>query len=197
MFDVDQWDKDWPGWFNKAEGKFLYDTVLAISEPATIIEIGSYRGRSTAAILQACMDSSPNKLKSVICIDNFSGPGSTLGEQRTQAEVKQWELDFLEAIELHGYKNWFSMLRVMTSQDWFKEKEGTRWPMFFIDGCHPEVVLDIQKAWPMLMPGGLLLCHDYDPNTPLHSVKVAIDSCGVQGQHCGIAGTSIWIARKS
>lgn len=194
MFDVDSWDKI-PGWMNKAEGQFLYDTVLSLPTTSYIVEIGSYRGKSTNAILKACMDTGESLQKKLLtCVDNFSGPGSSLGEQRTKSEVERWRQDFLDSIHQWGFDDFFDNLYVLDSKEWF-DRNDRYYHMFFIDGCHPKVAEDIREAWKKLYSGGVLLCHDYDINAP-GPIKEAIDNCGVPGQHCGIGGTSIWIARK-
>lgn len=50
---------DWreiPGWFGENEAALLQDLARALRPNGTIVEIGSYRGRSTVALAQATAD---------------------------------------------------------------------------------------------------------------------------------------------
>src|SRR4051812_11760665 len=40
------------GWLTEAEAKLLFESAMALPEDATIVEVGSYRGRSTSLLAQ-------------------------------------------------------------------------------------------------------------------------------------------------
>ena len=190
--------KEWkliPGWFNEAEAKVLYDLVFKIPEPATIIEIGCFRGRSTYVMLEACKDSSLFGHKKVSCVDNFSGTGSVLlDEPRDEAKIQREKETFFENIA--SLTNFFGQLYDLDSAEWFRRKANIRYQMFFIDGCHPMIASDVQSAWQLLMPGGLLVCHDYDISDPNSAVVREINQLLLPGKHCGVSGTSLYIVEK-
>jgi len=195
---------DWALWstvggmLQEIEGKMLYEQALVLPEGATIVEIGCYEGRSTTALLGACRDSEGMR-KRVITVDNFSGDGMTEG--RSTAESKGSGLAGLYSnVSRLGLKDWLHDVFAVTSWEWFDEyaryDEELGFKMFFIDGCHSCVAEDMKRAWTMLSPGGVLICHDYHTDNPGFAwIKELIDSVGLNGQPMR-QGTSFYRAVK-
>lgn len=188
-----------PGWFNEAEGKTLYQLIYDLPTPAMIVEIGCFRGKSTIAMLQACADSSNDKHKMVISIDPFDGgDGSSSGlanEKEREKIVKQ----FRDNVKSFNLDPWLSRLDITTSGEWFESRavRGTsEYAAFFIDGFHSIVDQDMKRAWPLIRSGGKLICHDFDPANMKHFMIQKINSAGIKGGHCGVSGTSLWVAHK-
>jgi len=193
MLDLERWDKI-GGWMTKSEGQYLYDQVSASPDGSRIVEIGSYRGRSTAALLQACADTSPNRLKKVIAVDLFVGDGSQVAKP-SEDEQKSSASKFYDTIYTCQLHPWLVRLDVMSSEEWFEINQDS-YDMFFIDGCHPRVAFDVKEAWRRLKPGGILLVHDYDPAVKTSQVVRDVDVLCLGGAHCGVYDTSIYKAVK-
>lgn len=191
----DRWDKNVGGWFNRLEAEHLYDTVLSLPRNAKIVEIGSYRGRSTLIILKACMDSEKEPA-CLVCVDNFSGDGSAVGAT-SDAVKTEWTTVLRHTIHDWQLDTWLDRIDAVDSSEWFnKNIDKVPVDMFFIDGCHLDVDKDCSKAWSMLRQGGKLLCHDYDPGALGGDVIRLIDSLNLGGSHIGVSGTSLYEATK-
>ncbi len=197
MLDLERWDNI-GGWMNKAEGQYLYEQALALPEWSMIVEIGSYRGRSTVALLQACADSSPERRKRLIAVDWFAGTGERVvaPTEESQKEGARLFYETIYAWELHP---WLVQLEVMDSALWFEKHpaDAGQYDMFFVDGCHPQAEYDVTEAWKRTRAGGgVLLLHDYDLAVALEAspVKQAVQKAGIPGAHCGVWGTSIFRA---
>ena len=194
----DEWDKI-PGWFNALEGKALYDEVKALGSRALrVVEIGSFRGKSTVAILEGCKDA--GMMGQVLsCVDNFSGTGETAGETSYERRLEGGKL-LAQTIDAFGLRKWLLGINGTSSEEWLKDHPvktfQNAYNFFFIDGCHPCAAEDALAAWPLLKPGGVMICHDYDPTIPDSEVVKALDECGLPGKHIGVAGTSLWKAIK-
>lgn len=192
MLDLDSWDKI-PGWFNRLEGKFLYDTIVSLKHDAKMIELGSYRGKSTVAILQACKDSE-KEYHRLIAVDCFAGTGSTVEEPTVVGQALGTAI-LVSTIENLGLFDYLSAILVMKTKDFFDSLRVDA-DFILVDACHPEVARDLQFSWNVLNSGGVILCHDYDVNDKNSEVVKSIDAVGLPGAHCGVAGASLYIVRK-
>lgn len=56
MFNFNQDIAKIPGWLTEKEGTFLYNTAQKIIPPDTIVEIGSWKGRSTICLAKGSQD---------------------------------------------------------------------------------------------------------------------------------------------
>lgn len=192
--DLERWEKI-GGWLNWREAQVLYDEALKLPEWSTIVEIGSFRGKSTVALLQACADSSPERHKRLIAIDWFAGDGSEVSVPTPEGQREGARLFYetLYAWELHP---WLVRLEVQDSALWFERNpvEAGEYDMWFVDGCHPQAGYDVMEAWKRTRKGGgVLLAHDYDPSAG-GGVRDAIDALGIPGAHCGVWGTALYKA---
>ena len=132
-----------PGWIKSIELSWLYIIAQVMD---SIVEIGSWRGRSTDALLSGCPGT-------VWAVDHFKGNKEHSEEQKTGIHEA-----FLENVG--HYKN-LELLK-MNSLKAVKRFEDKSVDMVFIDGEHTyrEVRSDI-KAW--LPKTKKLICgHDYD-----------------------------------
>lgn len=182
---------DWdniPGWFNRAEGNYLYETVLKTPPKSEIIEVGSFRGKSSVAMLLAC--ASKNDGSKVTCVDDFSGDGSAVSSSTFDGRIEGIKL-LTETIDRFGLKKYFGGIYSVKSAEWFRDDAYGYYEMFFIDGCHVTVADDMKLAWKHLKHNGIILCHDYDPSAP-SEISKSIDSARLNGRHCGVPGTSLY-----
>jgi hypothetical protein len=195
MFELQRWNNI-GGMLAEAEGKLLYEEVMALPGGSIIVEIGCYEGRSTVAMLQACRDSMQDKpFKKLITIDNFSGSGMEPGVS-TQASRDNGVRVVTDNVANFNLLSWFGGVRPMTSEEWFNQSSDFVADMFFIDGYHPGVQYDMHEAWKRLRPGGVIICHDYHTTDPgLFWLRDLIDQAGLPGRHMAV-GTSFYKAVK-
>jgi predicted O-methyltransferase YrrM len=167
------------------------------SKHTNILELGSYLGRSTAALADNCQGF-------VIACDHFRGPDdvilawkqreavysdfvANMGDRIACKKVVPWKIDHAEITKLKVQEfvshNFGNITLPM-------ELRPTRIDMVYIDGSHrPEnVTRDIQFAASILEEGGLICGHDYDISAP--GVVLACNNT-LQGFKVG-DGTRIW-----
>lgn len=145
VLDRTEWSDWFPhdvsGWLTLTEGREL----ARLAEGKTVLEIGSYCGRSTICLAQ--------KAIAVTAIDPFDGRGTpTPGDTYST---------FTKNIERHGVGNKIRLLRGTTSE--VVPTLPAVFDLVFIDGAHDyeSVTADIEAARTVLGPGGLLAFHDY------------------------------------
>jgi predicted O-methyltransferase YrrM len=134
------------GWMTPDELQWLYERA---KEHRSIVEVGSWRGRSTHALLSGCWGE-------VTAVDHFGGsPGdlhSLMGASDTYAAFMR---------NCGGFSN----LRVL-QMDSVSAADicGTGFDMIFLDGSHSfyDVLADLRAWAPKLAPSGLLCGHDAD-----------------------------------
>jgi hypothetical protein len=166
------------GWTTEEELKFLAETARNTSN---IVEIGSWKGRSTKVLLEAS-DGLVNS------IDHFKG---------TSEKGDGWSGFLADEQDVYGefMKNvgHYENLRVhkMGSEEAVSLFEDGSLDMVFIDGDHTRkgVTRDIENYLPKIKPGGVICGHDYSPGFP-DVIKVVNEKFG----QVGLAGT-IWYKR--
>lgn len=147
--------KDIEGWITKREEEFLYRMARQASGKGVIVEIGSYRGKSTIYLAWGAKDGSRAK---VYAVDPHTGsPG--IKELLGVSEI--WTFDeFLKNIEVAGVSDIVVPI-VKTSQEaaesWDEPVE-----LIFIDGDHEykSVETDFKTWFPHLTLGGVMAFHD-------------------------------------
>jgi predicted O-methyltransferase YrrM len=149
------------GWMSPLELKWL---AYAAKVSYKILEIGSYKGRSTRALCD-------NTRGIVQVIDPWEGPYYTnnnkvLFEQsQSWVEFQQNTSDVKNLLVFRGYFHEFAKINTVRNFDFV-----------FIDGDHryETVIHDIDEGLKILKPGGILAGHDYThPDWP--GVKQAVD----------------------
>lgn len=128
------------GWLSLAEAEVLRE----MARGKTVLEIGSWLGRSTAALASVA--------RLVVAVDHHHGPpydgeGSTLGR-------------FLKNLEQREIKN---VLPFLADSAVALPVLGPCFDLAFIDGAHDAVsaMIDGKAAWRVVVPGGWLAFHDY------------------------------------
>ena len=175
---VDQFRKfiDVSGWLTEFEGGLLTVTstfvASRIPEP-TIVEIGSYVGRSTVCLAAPLVGSSgrlyaidPHEGK----IDGRNEVGSTLAALRATLE----SAGVADVVDVIVAKS--------TDVKWTKPIH-----FLFIDGWHNEasVRADFEHFAPHVVMGGFVAFHDYEPNCP--GVMAVVDQILARGSFGSIA----------
>jgi len=141
------------GWVTQEEGQALYSLGRLCAKGNVIVEIGSWKGKSTIWLGHGTKTS--NNIK-IYAVDPHTGSAQTqdvVGPQWTYPE-------FMSNIKKAGIEDIVVPL-VMTSEEaaWdFQEPVG----LVFIDGDHDYdmVKLDYEMWFPKLVSGGIMAFHD-------------------------------------
>lgn len=133
---------DVDGWLMPEEGEALFN----MCRDKTVLEIGSYCGKSTICIAQSASQ--------VVSVDTHDGRGTP--------KPRDTYFEFTENIERWGFEDKVFPFKGDTAG--YAEIGGDdRFDRIFIDGDHSKesVQKDIEFALPRLADGGLLIFHDY------------------------------------
>ena len=184
------------GFTLEEELEWLYDTALALPAGSLIVELGAWKGRSTAALYKGA-----GLGKTVVSIDTWLGQPSMREEE--QVDVKEYDV-FLRFMSNMAYMgtipSWFYAdmpsdipqlgyyyLR-MDSIEAAALKFGRGIDMLFIDDDH-ERCEEVCHAWiPHVREGGIVCGHDYSEAFP--RVRQAVDARFPEHRRVG----SLWIA---
>lgn len=143
-------DNSIEGWLSKNESLLLY--LLAKSSPGNIVEIGSWKGKSTVVLGQAVKE---NGRGVVYAIDPHKGEYGLMNGKLLPTFV-----EFRKNIKNAGLENFVKPL-VKTSQiankNWHKDIS-----LLFIDGLHdPENALLDYRLWnKYIIDNGYIVLHD-------------------------------------
>lgn len=155
---------DISGWMSEGDLQWLYDRA---HEMQSIVEIGSWKGRSTHALLSGC----PGP---VTAVDTFKGPdvdGGQLGIIRMKEEADK---GFIKDIFLKNVGH-FKNLKILEMKSLEAAKIDGMYDMTFIDASHwYEDVCDDIKAW-LPHTRKVISGHDYDID---HVMKAVVDTLG-------------------
>jgi predicted O-methyltransferase YrrM len=179
-----------PGWFEEINAAAFW-AVIAEKRPETVVEIGSYLGRSSALIGLSLQKFCHNPR--LVSIDPHTG-------DRQQKEILGVdELPTAQLFALHmagmGLKEMVDM-RISTSRD-----VALTWndpiDLIFVDGWHSyDAVLEDGCSWsPYLSSDGLVCFDDY--GTYPEVKEAVIKTCkDMQLQFYGTVTTQAWAGRR-
>ena len=131
-----------PGWLSYEEGETLYDLALACTGRGVIVEIGSWKGKSTT------------------CLGLGSRAGSRVRifavDRHTDGTFPEWEANVAAA----GIEDLVTPLKGLSQEVVHEFSEDIE--LLFIDGAHTyDLVLEDWEGWvPMVVPGGVVAMHD-------------------------------------
>lgn len=168
------------GLTKQAELELLQALALSMPAGALVVEVGSFRGRSTVAIAAGLEHIHGSRL---VAVDTFAGdPGwesvVDVTEARRLFDQNTAHIPFLEVLQ-NGSVPAASAFEA-GSVDWV-----------FIDALHDyESVRDDIRAWaPKMKPGGLISGHDYGREGVTDAVLAAFSDVTVEH--------SVWMTRGS
>ena len=144
------------GWLTDAQARRLFERARSLSSPATIGEIGSYRGRSAIVLAQAAAGD-----VEVVAIDPHAG--NDRGPQQIEGTESEGEADnraFRSNLERAGVATRVRHVR-LPSQDALGDVSGQS-ELLYVDGAHRygPAREDIARWGDRVRPGGALLIHD-------------------------------------
>ena len=187
------------GWFSSTEILAIYRTVKSLPNNAKILEIGSYRGRSTNAIGYAMQGSA----RELYCLDiwrDFEQQGIRKSDQTAHllplTDYAIFE-EFLRNTE--WFRDQLRILRGSTKQ--LQEILPKHFfDLIFIDGAHDyeNVFQDITVSLQCLKPSGIICGHDYHTDGGQDVIKVVnelIFSNQRFSEHGVFNDSTLWFAR--
>jgi predicted O-methyltransferase YrrM len=136
------------GWLYESEGKYLFNAARSLANGTNIVEIGSFKGRSTCCLAAGCRGTQ----KRVFAIDAFDG-GVDLPNVNTLPDFSR----NLRDCGVSSYVEPVVGLSGKVAQSWCKPIH-----LLFIDGSHAyeDVLADFAAFSPHVAPGGIIAFHD-------------------------------------
>lgn len=142
----------------------LFYTAL-LAPKGDIIEIGSWLGKSTVFLAQACKTKGSGK---VFAIDTFNGnPGKEDWYTAPLDENESILSRFKKNLQLVDVEKWVEVCPY-SSAEAKKKLKNKQASVIFIDGCHEYkgIISDISLWKNQVSKGGFILFHDFHPNFP-------------------------------
>jgi hypothetical protein len=129
--------------FGMPQPKVLFESLRSLDIPGDVLELGSAWGRSSAALSFAVRSAGGRVIHSV-----------------DVAYRREW----LENMTRLGLEDLFVSYPVYFQRFFrYAAKRQLRFAYIFIDGLHDflSVTFDMYNATQLLLPGGVIACHDY------------------------------------
>ncbi|AFY56299.1 glycosyltransferase [Rivularia sp. PCC 7116] len=142
------------GYMLPGQEKYLFEKVKSLSEDAVIVEIGSFKGRSTVAMGYACIGTK----RKIYCIDTWDGNDSDFSERQF---FDIWQ----QNIQQNGLEEYVVPLRSYSHEalkQWNELTESKKIDFIFIDGSHQflDVLKDFELSFPLVKDDGWIAFHD-------------------------------------
>lgn len=147
------------GWLTKAEGVFLYKTAKAVSSENVIVEIGSWKGKSTICLGKGVLNGNNAEIYAIDPhVDSFEH--HKFGEADTYQEFTQ----NIKNAEVEQYIKPIRKTSESASRN-FHEPVG----LLFVDGAHKFkfVQSDIESWFSKVEDSGIIAFHDTRSFFPL------------------------------
>lgn len=146
---------DVDGWMTDGQARALYDASASAPEGGTIVEIGSFQGRSTIILASAAPDG-----VTVTAIDPHAG--NDRGPQEIEGYADDAESDharFNANLQRAGVADRVRHLRMFSDE---ALGEVAEIDVLYIDGAHRygPALADIRQWGAKVRPGGTMLIHD-------------------------------------
>lgn len=159
------------GFLTRKKATLLYDALRAMDRPGPVVEVGSWKGKSTVALALATRRAGGKG--PVYAIDHHEG--SEEHKEQIAAEGSTWGA-FQAAIRGADVEDIVHPLRMdsLSGAKWLAE-HGVRPQFFFLDGAHDEasVRADLEAYIPLLPPGCFVAMDDARPDGKFPGVNRA------------------------
>lgn len=177
------------GWMSIQELEWLYNSARSTPNGSLIVEIGSWKGRSTAALYLGAEIN-----KAVVAIDTWQGtPSEEAHREAKERNLFSVFLSNMRQLNLYPqpYKRYalgeqFLIMHSLKACDLFDDNSIK---FLFIDGDHSNVDKDIIAWFPKVCDYGVISGHDYNWDSVYNGVNHTIGKIDAQ------VG-SIWIKQK-
>ncbi len=144
-----------PGLLYGDEDKWLFTTARSLPDSANLVEVGSYKGRSTSCLAFGCRGSK----KRVFAVDSFDGNDWDFREHGFFQEFRQ----NIDRCGLSQYVEPVVGLSSEVAKTWNKSIH-----LLFIDGSHryEDVLADFAGFFPHVVARGIVAFHDVNEYWP-------------------------------
>ncbi|MEG4346773.1 class I SAM-dependent methyltransferase [Microcoleus sp. A003_D6] len=148
------------GFMVPGQEEYLFNKVKSLPNDGVIVEIGSYKGRSTVAMAYACIGTK----RKIYCIDTWDGNDIDFPD-RNFFEIWKQNLQknglYKYVVPLQGYSH-------QVLSQWIELTNGTKIDFIFIDGSHQflDVLKDFEQSFPLVKEDGWIAFHDVVPTWP-------------------------------
>ncbi|OKH55464.1 glycosyl transferase family 1 [Calothrix sp. HK-06] len=142
------------GFMIPGQEEYLFNKVKSLPEDAVIVEIGSFKGRSTVAMSYACVGTK----RKIYCIDTWDGNDSDFSERNFfeiwQENIQKNNLEEY-VVPIPGYSH--DVLK-----RWHELGDNNAIDFIFIDGSHQylDVLKDFELSFPLVKDRGWIAFHD-------------------------------------
>jgi predicted O-methyltransferase YrrM len=148
-------------------GELLHNQAAVVPASNAIVELGSYKGKSTAYLARGAKIGYGAP---VFAVDAWSEEVSAWRNRVLERLPSATYREFLDQISRAGVKDQVTPLRSMTTlaaEMWADMEGGQSVGLLYIDGDHHfDAVLADYRAWrPHLAEGALIVFDDYDTET--------------------------------
>lgn len=142
------------GFMIPGQEEFLFNKVKSLPDDAVIVEIGSFKGRSTVAMGYACWGTN----RKIYCIDTWDGNEEDFFERGF------WEI-WWDSIKANNLEKYVTPLRGFSHNilnNWQNLTNNQAIDFIFIDGSHQyiDVLKDFVLSFPFVKQGGWMAFHD-------------------------------------
>lgn len=180
------------GWMQQNELEWLYEASGSLPGGSLVIESGTWKGRSTAALWLA------NQRVTLVTVDTWLGQANVRFTAHAEATERDVFLDFMRNMAGIGvYPTWYEgrkpglyYLR-MDTVDAASLFDDETVDLLFVDDDHSLIARSADAWYPKVKLGGIASGHDY--STAFPSIMEYVDGKFGDIQQAG----SIWITRKS
>lgn len=148
------------GFMVPGQEEYLFNKVKSLPNDAVVVEIGSYKGRSTVAMAYACIGTSIK----IYSIDTWDGNDIDFSD-RTLFDIWQQNL------QKNGLYKYVFPLQGASHQvlsQWLELTNAEKFDFIFIDGSHQflDVLKDFEQSFPLVKEDGWIAFHDVVPTCP-------------------------------
>lgn len=185
--------RDIDGYLTPYEAVTLYALAASLREPSTVVEIGSWKGKSTYCLARGL------RAGSVVAIDPFDASGEPGSHELYESSRGTGPLrrQFVERMTALGVID-----KIVVRQGFSSEFVGRdeRVGLLFIDGDHSREGCDFDYTnyAPALVGGGLVAFHDFDASRPeLGPTWVVSNRVAPSGEFEFVGlYDSLWVGRR-
>lgn len=178
------------GWMTETELDWLYNMAMSMPTNSLIVEIGAWKGRSTAALYTGA-----GMNKAVVTVDTWQGQPDIINMVR---EAKQNDIFGIFINNMYSLGIIPQLYIPNTSGPQYIYSDSiyasecfydNSIEFLFIDGDHTNAWKDLIAWFPKIHVGGIISGHDYNWTGVYHAVN------SILGKIDGLVG-SIWIKQK-